>query len=79
MSVDEKQEISVIDAVPPEGSTETDGAGPEPRKASRVDERRLIRKLDMRIMPLISFLYLFACAYPDRGRSTFELILLARP
>ena len=71
MSVDEKHEISVIYAVPPECSTETDGAGPQPSQASHVDERRLVRKLDIRIMPLICFLYLFACAYPVRGRSIF--------
>ena len=28
------------------------------------DERRLVRKLDWRIMPIACIMYLFACAYP---------------
>ena len=28
------------------------------------EERRLLRKIDMRVMPIVCIVYLFACAYP---------------
>ncbi len=32
--------------------------------ASRAEERRLVRKLDRRIMPMLAVMYLFACESP---------------
>ncbi len=61
MSIDEKLQISVNESVPLECPTADDadaGLGSSP-----ADERRLVRKVDMRIMPLICLLYLFACKF----------------
>ncbi|KAI0689935.1 MFS general substrate transporter [Cerioporus squamosus] len=63
MSVDEKHGISVVESEPPE-SPVTAGTDAEPTSLAGASERRLVRKLDMRIMPLVCLLYLFA--YLDR-------------
>jgi hypothetical protein len=36
-----------------------------------VEERRLVRKLDRRILPITCLLYLFACQYLERSMSAF--------
>lgn len=58
MSFEEKQTVAIDEEV----------AGGEVVASKRPtytpeDERRLVRKLDMRIMPMACIMYLFACAY----------------
>lgn len=38
----------------------------EPTEAEKAAERKLVRKLDKRIMPIACLLYLFACKSPCR-------------
>ncbi|KAI0738942.1 MFS general substrate transporter [Daedaleopsis nitida] len=61
MSVDEKSKASVeiVEYAQPEGSLVNESA-----RCSPEEERRLVRKLDMRVMPMLCMLYLFA--YLDR-------------
>ena len=45
------------------------------------DERRLVRKLDWRIMPIACIMYLFACAYslPSYVSQRIDTVALRRP
>jgi hypothetical protein len=36
-----------------------------------VEERRLVRKLDRRILPITCLMYLFSCQYLERSMSAF--------
>ena len=75
MSADEKQEVSDVEFARPKESSTAHGttASVALGHSSLEDERRLVRKLDMRILPLISSLYLFACA------STEHLLVVELP
>lgn len=43
--------------------TPTDSLVGEPAIATSAEEKRLVRKLDMRILPITCLMYLFACEY----------------
>lgn len=75
MSAHEKQEVSNVEFARPKESSNAHGpiASVALGHKSLEDERRLVRKLDMRILPLISSLYLFACA------STEHLLVVELP
>lgn len=71
MSADEKN-MERTDSLENEKAgriTELEEATREPVTAAAgersVEEKRLVRKLDMRIMPIACILYLFACGSPS--------------
>ena len=43
----------------------------QPEGPVSVEERRLVRKLDRRILPITCLMYLFACQYLERSMSDF--------
>lgn len=43
----------------------------QPERPVSVEERRLVRKLDRRILPITCLMYLFACQYLERSMSAF--------
>jgi hypothetical protein len=53
----------------------------QPEGPGSVEERRLVRKLDRRILPITCLMYLFACQYPRRSMSAFftHYYVTARP
>jgi hypothetical protein len=60
MALDEK-----LDAKSEEVAFESPGSQPavRPEDLASVEERRLVRKLDRRILPIACVMYLFACQY----------------
>jgi hypothetical protein len=43
----------------------------QPEGPVSVEERRLVRKLDRRILPITCLMYLFACQYLQRSMAAF--------
>jgi hypothetical protein len=65
MAPDEKLQIK-FDPPSVQSDVQPEGEGPV-----SVEERRLVRKLDRRILPITCLLYLFACQYLERSMSAF--------
>ena len=67
MSLEEKQHTSVEE----EKADSVDERAPVVPAHTPDEERRLVRKLDMRIMPIACIMYLFACEcfFPARSCS----------
>ena len=62
-----EEEVKDVD-----GSSDTSGTTPPPDA-----ERRLVRKLDMRIMPTVCLIYLFACKPAVIDRRHLRLLIPA--
>jgi hypothetical protein len=69
MAPDEKLHIKHDEAATEPSSVQSD-VQPEEGPVS-VEERRLVRKLDRRILPITCLMYLFACQYLGRPMSAF--------
>jgi hypothetical protein len=70
MAPDEELHIKRDEAAtePPGASVQSDV---QPGGPVSVEERRLVRKLDRRILPITCLMYLFACQYLGRSTSAF--------
>jgi len=53
-------------------------ASPAPLLATPEEEKRLVRKIDLRILPITCLLYLFACEYGFAARAPSGLPLATR-
>jgi hypothetical protein len=62
MALDEKPDVKLDEAAFERPSVQSDSDVPREGPMS-VEERRLLRKLDRRILPITCLLYLFACPY----------------
>ena len=60
MAPDEKLHIKCDEAAVEPPSVQSDV---QPEEPVSVEERRLVRKLDRRILPITCLMYLFACQY----------------
>jgi hypothetical protein len=60
MAPDEKLDVNPDEAVTELPSVQSDV---QPEGPVSVEERRLVRKLDRRILPITCLMYLFACQY----------------
>ena len=68
MAPDEKLHIKHDEAVTEPQIVRSDA---QPEGPVSVEERRLVRKLDRRILPITCLMYLFACQYLERSTSAF--------
>lgn len=64
MAPDEKLHIKCDEAAVEPPSVQSDV---QPEEPVSVEERRLVRKLDRRILPITCLMYLFACQYLERS------------
>jgi hypothetical protein len=64
MAPDEKLHIKRDEDVTEPQSVQSDV---QPEEPVSVEERRLVRKLDRRILPITCLMYLFACQYLERS------------
>lgn len=72
MAPDEKKLHAKRDAPSVQSDAQREGEGPV-----SVDERRLVRKLDRRILPITCLMYLFACQYLERSMSALSSLTTA--
>jgi hypothetical protein len=76
MALDEKREDK-FDEVPVAFDTPDVQPGVRPEDPMSVEERRLVHKLDRRILPIACLMYLFACQYDISHFLPWSLQLIA--